>query len=123
MNVNIGSAPSEYNRSFWQMILGQIATAFASVQNWQRIEASVSLNFAAPGAVPGFSDQTVSMDGVEFGDTVLVGCSITVPAGFLPPMGFVSAANQITIRWTQLTGAAADPDGAGALYQVDVWKH
>ena len=123
MNVNFGQVPDTYSRGAWQQILGLLANAFARVQNWQRIEASVTLNFAAPGAVPGVTDQTVSMSGVEFGDTVLVGCSITTPAGFLPPIGWVSAADQVTVRWVQLTGAAADPDGGGALYQIDLWKH
>lgn len=123
MNVDIGQAPNEYDRSKWQGILGQVKNAFARVANWNRIEASVSLNFAAPGAVPGVTDQTVTMAGAELGDTVLVGCSITTPAGFLPPIGFVSAADTITVRWVQLTGVAANPDGAGATYQVDVWRH
>jgi hypothetical protein len=123
MNVNFGQAQAEYSRTAWQQILGRISDAFARVANWQRIEASVTLNFAAPGAVPGVTDQNVTMDGVEFGDTVLVGCSITTPAGFLPPIGFVSAANVVTVRWVQITGAAANPDAGGATYVVDVWRH
>ena len=123
MKENFGQAPENYNRSAWQQILGRISDAFARVANWQRIEASVSLNFAAPGAVPGVTDSNVTMAGVEFGDTVLVGCSITTPAGFLPPIGFVSAADQVTVRWTQITGVAADPDAGGATYTVDVWRH
>ena len=123
MNVDIGQAPAEYDRSKWQGIIGQVKSAFARVANWNRIDASVSLNFAAPGAVPGVTDQTVTMTGAEFGDTVLVGCSITTPAGFLPPIGFVSAADTVTIRWVQLTGAAANPDGGGATYQIDLFRH
>lgn len=123
MNENLGQAPESYSRGAWQQILTRITGAFSRVANWQRIEASVSLNFAAPGAVPGVTDQTVTLTGAEFGDTVLVGCSITAPAGFLPPIGFVSAADTVTVRWVQLTGAAADPDGAGATYQLDVWRH
>ena len=123
MNVNFGHAPESYSRSTWQGILGQIAGAFARVANWTRIEASVVLNFAAPGAVPGVTDQNVTMAGAELGDTVLVGCSITTPAGFLPPIGFVSAADTVTLRWVQITGVAADPDAAGATYQIDLWRH
>lgn len=123
MNANIGSPPDVYNKSAWQRILTKISDAFTQIQNWSRIEASVSLNFAAPGAVPGVTDQNVTMTGAEFGDTVLVGCSITTPAGFLPPIGFVSAADTVTVRWVQITGAAANPDGGGATYQIDVWRH
>ena len=123
MNVNLGQAPESYSRGSWQGILSRIADAFARVANWNRIETSTTLNFAAPGAVPGVTDQNVTMAGAEFGDTVLVGCSITTPAGFLPPIGFVSAANTVTVRWPQISGAAADPDGAGATYQIDVWRH
>ena len=123
MNENFGSAPESYSRGAWQQILTRIAGAFSRVANYARIETSVALNFAAPGAVPGVTDQNITMVGAEFGDTVLVGCSITTPAGFLPPIGFVSAADTITVRWVQLTGAAANPDGGGATYQIDCWRH
>jgi len=123
MNVSFGQAPEKYDRSTWRGILGLIAQAFARVQNWQRIETSTTLDFVAPGGVPGVTDQNVTLAGAEFGDTVLVGCSITTPAGFLPPIGFVSAADTVTLRWAQLSGVAADPDGAGAIYQIDVWRH
>ena len=123
MNVDIGQVPEQYDRGKWQGIIGQIKGAFARVANWAKIEASVSLNFAAPGAVPGVTDQNVTVEGVELGDVVLVGCSITTPAGFLPPIGFVASANTVTVRWVQITGAAANPDGAGATYQIDVWRH
>lgn len=123
MNADLGPAPEEYERGAMQRILNRIAQAFGRVQNVRRFETSTTLNFAAPGAVPGVTDQNVTLTGVEFGDTVLVGCSITAPAGFLPPIGWVSAANTVTVRWVQLTGVAADPDGAGATYQIDVWRH
>lgn len=123
MNADLGQAPNEYSRSAMQQVLNRIRDAFGRVQNVRRIETSAALNFAAPGAVPGVTDQNVTLTGAEFGDIVVVGCSITTPAGFLPPIGFVSAANTITVRWAQLTGAAADPDGAGATYQIDVWRH
>ena len=123
MKLELPRAPEEYSRTTFQQILAKISDAFARVANWNRIEASVDLNFAAPGAVPGFSDQNVTLAGVEFGDTVLVGCSITTPAGFLPPTGFVSAADTVTVRWTQISGVAANPDGTGATYQIDCWRH
>jgi len=83
----------------------------------------VVLNFSAPGAVPGFTDQVVDIQGVEMGDTVVVGCSIVPPAGFLPPVGFVSAADEVTVRWVQVSGVAANPDGAGASYTIDLFRH
>jgi hypothetical protein len=101
----------------------RIEQEFEEITNYQRNSASVSLDFSAPGVVPGFTDESVTIEGVELGDTVLVGCSITAPSGFMPPIGFVSAANTITVRWLQVTGAAADPDGAGATYCIDVWRH
>ena len=122
MNVSLGTAPEKYDRSTWQQILGQVAQAFARVQNWQRIQVKSALNFAAPGAVPGFTDQTVTLLGAELGDPVSVGCSITAPAGFMPPVGFVSAANTVTVRWLQVSGAAANPDGGGADYTINVWR-
>ena len=79
MNVSFGQAPEKYDRSTWRGILGLIAQAFARVQNWQRIETSTTLDFVAPGGVPGVTDQNVTLAGAEFGDTVLVGCSITTP--------------------------------------------
>lgn len=100
-----------------------IELAFGRVEEKIRLTYAVTLNFAAPGAVPGFTDQSVTIAGVEVGDTVKVGAPITPPAGFLPPVGFVSAANTVVVRWTQLSGAAADPDGAGGVYNVDVWRH
>ena len=123
MNANLPTAPESYDRRVFERILGKIGDAFSRIYNWSRIEAKVALNFAAPGAVPGVSDQNVTMTGAEFGDTVIVGCSITAPAGFLPPIGFVSATDTVTVRWVQLTGVAANPDGTGADYQIDVWRH
>lgn len=121
MKVNLGNfdtAHPEVAR------LGRaVEQAFVRVPENVRRTYAVTLNFAAPGAVPGYTDQVVAIDGVELGDTVLVGAPVASPAGFLPPMGFVSAADQVTVRWAQLSGAAADPDGGGGTYQIDVWRH
>lgn len=48
---------------------------------------------------------------------------VAAPAALLRFAHTVIIYGCATVWWTQLTGAAADPDGAGALYQVDVWKH
>ena len=81
-----------------------------------------TLNFAAPGVVPGSpADQTITVTGASIGDRVSVSAPVTMPAGFIL-QAFVSLADTISVRWTQLSGAAVDPDGPGGLYRVDVWK-
>ncbi len=136
MNVILQDIPETYEpnifRAFRQSIERAFLKAFAQggelvIGNGQKIRAHLSqtfnLNFAAPGAVPGKTDQVVTLTGVRLGDTVVVAAPVTVGANYVPPLGFVSAADQVTIRWWQLTGAAADPDGAGGLYRVDAWRH
>lgn len=100
-----------------------VEDALESVPENERLTHDVELDFSSPGAVPGITSEAVTIDGVELGDTVLVGASIAVPAGFLPPRAAVTAANTVTVYWSQLTGAAADPDGAGATYTLDIWRH
>lgn len=104
-------------------LVGDIERAFERIPEDVRRTYSASLNFSAPASVPGFTSLTVNIQGVEMGDTVVVGCSITAPAGFMPPIGFVSADGVVTVRWLQVTGAAANPDGAGATYTIDVFRH
>ena len=89
----------------------------------KHMSATAALNFAAPGAVPGITTQTITVTGAALGETVMVSASIATPAGFLPPVGYVSAANTVTVVWAQLSGVAADPDGAGATYRASVWRH
>lgn len=88
----------------------------------KHLSATATLNFAAPTAVPGSADQTITVTGASLGNTVTVGAPVTVGANYLLT-AFVSAANTVTVRWTQISGAAADPDGAGGTYRVDVWQH
>lgn len=83
---------------------------------------TATLNFGAPGGVPGSVDLTITVTGAALGDTVTVGAPVTVGANYVLT-AFVSAANTVTVRWTQIAGGAADPDGAGGTYRVDVWKH
>jgi hypothetical protein len=81
-----------------------------------------TLNFAAPGAVPGSpADQTITVTGAAIGDRVSVSAPVTIAAGYIL-QAFVSAPDTVSVRWTQFSGAAADPDGAGGVYRVDVWK-
>jgi hypothetical protein len=88
----------------------------------RHLSATATLNFGVPAAVPGDVSLTIAVTGAAFGDTVTIGAPLTVPANYTLT-GFVSAAATVTIRWTQHAGAAADPDGAGGTYRVDVWKH
>lgn len=84
---------------------------------------SASLNFAAPGAVPGETGAlTITVTGAALGDLVIVSAGITKPANFIAPYAWVSAANTVSIAWFQFAAAAADPDGAGTTYFVKVIK-
>jgi hypothetical protein len=83
--------------------------------------ATATLNAAAPGAVPGSSDVSMTVTGAAIGDPVAVAAPVAVPANFILT-AFVSAANTVTIRWLQYAGTAADPDGAGGTYRVAVLK-
>lgn len=118
-----------------RMILRDIELAFAKIKlnDWiiigggppilKHLSATATLNFAAPGAVPGISTATIAVTEAVLGDTVDVSTGIATPANFLPPFGYVSAANTVTIVWFQYAGAPADPDGAGATYRASVWQH
>ena len=46
----------------------------------------------------------------NLGDTVAVSANIAPPAS-VQLTGFVSAANQVKVRWCNFTGGAIDPDG------------
>lgn len=78
---------------------------------------SATLNFGVPAAVPGSVDATIAVAGVAFGDQPIVGAPVTIGANYVLT-AFVSVAGTLTIRWTQIAGAAADPDGAGGSYTV-----
>lgn len=104
-------------------LVDDIEKAFSNVPENVYRTYEVTLNFAAPGAVPGITSQTVTIAGVEVGDTVLVGAPNAAPAGFLPPVGEVTAADTVKVHWLQFSGAAANPDGTGGTYRIDVWRH
>lgn len=121
MKVSLGRV-TELTTTALQRFARDIERAFDRVDE-SRQTYEVALNFAAPGAVPGLTTQTVTIDGVKLGDAVQVAASIAVPAGFLPPRAAVTAADTVTVYWAQLTGAPADPDGSGATYIIDVLRH
>ena len=121
MKINLGRI-LDINQARIQRLVSDIERAFGQMPENTRLSYTVTLNFSAPGAVPGITSQNVTVDGVELGDVVAVAAPIAVPAGFLPPVAEVSAADTITVRWAQITGVAADPDGAGADYSLEIWR-
>lgn len=126
MKVALGNIGKETPDGFVRRInafLRDIERAFNRVPEVVRSTYSVALNFAAPGAVPGVTTQSTTIEGAEVGDTVLVGAPIATPAGFIGPFAYVSAADTVIVLWAQLSGAPADPDGAGGDYQLDLWRH
>lgn len=89
----------------------------------KHLSATFALNAGTPGAAPGCVDLAGNtLTGAALGNTVVVSADIPLPADFTL-QAFVSAANTVDIRWCQLSLVAADPDGAGANYRVDVWQH
>lgn len=122
MKANLGKV-SEVSVAVLQRLVSDIERVFTRVPENARRVYRVPLNFAAPSVVPGVTSQTVTIDGVELGDTVLVGAPMAVPAGFHPPVAEVTAANTVRVDWLQFSGAGADPDGAGGVYTIDVWRH
>ena len=69
-------------------------------------------------------DQTVTVNGAMDGDIVSLGIpNAAQPAGIAWYQAWVSAANTITVRFFNLTGAAVDPDGAGgATFSIAVTR-
>lgn len=91
---------------------------------WQalgRLKGSATLNFGVPGSVPGNVDLTMTVPGATVGDSVAVGAPVVVGANYILT-AFASGPNTVTVRWTQIAGAAADPDAGGGTYTVAVWK-
>ncbi len=89
----------------------------------KHLSATSAQNLSAPTAVPGCVETTaISVTGAALGDTVVASMNAALPANYTID-GYVSAANSVVVRLCQLSGAAADPDGSGATYRVDVWQH
>lgn len=127
MNISLGTIASAVGLddlvSRLRRMMRDIELAFAKVPENVRQTYDVTLNFSAPGAVPGVTEQTVTIQGVEVGDAVLVGAPVAAPAGFIGPFAYVSTADTVKVVWPQLSGVAADPDGAGGMYRIVVWRH
>ena len=84
---------------------------------WRMGAAGSAIYLGVPAAVPGSVDLTITVAGAALGDQPVVGAPLTVGVNYVLT-AFVSAANTVTVRWTQIAGAAADPDGAGGTYKV-----
>jgi len=127
MNISLGTLGDRMEGTALvqrlRRVMRDIELSFSRIPDNVRLVYEKTLNFAAPGAVPGITEQTVTVEGVELGDTVVVGSPVAVPAGFLPPLGYVSAAGTLKVVWIQVSGAPADPDGAGGLYRFNIWRH
>jgi hypothetical protein len=80
--------------------------------------ASASLNFGSIAAAAS-ADLTITVTGAAVGDGVALGLP-AAPAAGIVFNAFVSAANTVTVRATNVTADAVDP--AAATYTVDVLK-
>lgn len=85
------------------------------------VSASTFLDFGAPGVVPGSVTDVIAVPGAVIGDPVVVGAPVAVPLDFILT-AYVSAPDVVTVKWTQVSGVAADPDGSGGVYRVTVIK-
>lgn len=80
--------------------------------------------FGVPGSVPGMVETAEIVGpsgGCGFGDRLVVGAPAAVGANYILS-AYVSSTNHFKIRWTQISGAAADPNAAGGTYVVTVWR-
>ena len=82
------------------------------------LEASASLDFPSTAAAAS-SDLTITVTGAAVNDPVSMGLPAAPTAGIVFN-AFVSAANTVTIRATNITAAPVDP--AAATYKVRVFK-
>jgi len=89
----------------------------------KHLSVTSAQNLAAPGGVPGCVETSaIAVAGAALGDTVVASMSVALPADYTIN-GYVSSAGFVTVRLCQVASGAADPDGAGATYRVDVWQH
>lgn len=79
---------------------------------------SASLNFASIAAAAS-ADLTITVTGAAVGDEVTVGLPAAPTAGIIY-QAFVSAANTVTVRATNITAGAIDP--AAQTFNVAVLK-
>lgn len=77
---------------------------------------AIALDFASIAAAAS-ADLTITLTGAAVGDSVALGLPSAPTAGIIF-QAFVSAANTVTVRATNITGSAVDP--ASATYRVTV---
>ncbi len=86
------------------------------------LTATSSLNFPSTGAAGGFSNLTITVTGAADGDVVQLG----VPSALILSNSFytayVSAANTVTVRFTNTNGLLAQDPAAGT-FRVSVTKY
>jgi hypothetical protein len=123
MKLNLGPI-NRVDLQALQRLASDLERAFEPFPQLESLHRSyeATLNFSAPGAVPGITSQTVSIEGARVGDIVVVGAPVAAPAGFLPPVGEVTADDTVKVHWLQFSGAAADPDGGGGTYNIDLYR-
>jgi hypothetical protein len=80
------------------------------------LSASATLDFGSIAAAAS-ADLTITVTGAATGNTVILGLPAAPTAGIIF-QGFVSAANTVTVRATNITGAPVDP--ASASYRAAV---
>jgi hypothetical protein len=73
-----------------------------------------------PLTVPGVSAVTTTVTGAKVGDRVVCFPNTAYPDNFILE-SYVSAADTVTVRWTQLSGAPAVPIIAGSYYIIEVY--
>lgn len=83
-----------------------------------RLTATAALDFASINAAAS-EDLTITVAGAAVGDSVSLGLPAAPTAGIVFN-AFVSAANTVTVRATNITGGAVNP--ASATYRVTVIK-
>ncbi|MDQ7773586.1 MAG: hypothetical protein RDU13_08685, partial [Elusimicrobiales bacterium] len=89
----------------------------------KHLSSTYPIDFGVSASTPTCTDSAgQTLTGAALGDTALVSANIALPSYFML-QAFVSAADTVVVRWCQIDGAPADPDGAGATYRVDLWKH
>lgn len=84
----------------------------------RNITVFANIDFANMAAAAS-NDQNVAVPGAELGDSVSLGLPAAPTAGIVF-QAFVSLANQVTVRATNITAGAVDP--AAANYRVTVVK-